>query len=147
MSTHLPTPIPLGPAHLTTPPLFEESVPRTSGTRRFNRLDNRDYSRRPLAVDVWLVDPHTQTILRCKTDDISDAGLHAHAPIGFGLAIGQRYEARIVNSPPGMRLNPEHLTKSLGYGTVIRTEMRIEGTRDDRIGFALRFDVPQLLPI
>lgn len=147
MSTHLPTPIPLGAAHLSTPPLFEQSTPRLSGTRRFNRMDHRDYSRRPVQVDVWLVDPQTQTILRCKTDDVSDAGLHANAPIGFGLAIGQRYEARIVNAGPRLRPNPEHLTKSLGYGTVVRTEMQIQGDRDDRIGFALRFDVPQLLPV
>lgn len=146
MSTQLPTPIPLGAAHLSSPPLFEQSG-LLSGSRRFNRLDHRDYARRPVQVDVWLVDPQTQTILRCKTRDVSDAGLHAIAPIGFGLAIGQRYEARIVSTPPGKPISPNHITKSLGYGTVIRTEMQANGDHEDRIGFALRFDVPQLLPV
>lgn len=145
MSTHqLPTPIPLGGSHVATPPIFERY---SSGLRRVNRLDQRDYSRRPIAADVWLIDAQTQTILRCKTDNVSDAGIHANAPIGFGLAVGQRYEARITNGIEGTRTAGPQLGKSLGYGTVIRTEMQLHGDRHDRIGFALRFDVPQLLPV
>lgn len=144
MSTHLPTPIPLGGSHVATPPIFERY---SSGSRRVNRLDQRDYSRRPVAVDLWLIDPQSQTILRCKTRDISDAGLRANAPIGFGLAVGQRYEARIAGATADPRNAGQQLGKSLGYATVIRTEMNVHGNADDRIGFVLRFDVPQLLPV
>ncbi len=144
MSTHLPTPIPLGGSHVATPPIFERY---SSGTRRVNRLDQRDYSRRPVAADIWLIDSQSQTILRCKTTDISDAGLHASAPIGFGLAVGQRYEARIAGPAAGARAANQQLGKSLGYATVIRTEMQVQGDSNDRIGFAVRFDVPQLLPV
>jgi len=121
---------------------------RVFNPRRFNRLEQRDYARRSLACDVWLIDSHTRSVLRCKTEDICDAGLHATAPIGFGLAVGQRYEVRMAKTdgetPRGI---PGSLGKSLGYATVIRTEMHVEGGRQDRVGFALRFDAPQLLPI
>ena len=37
--------------------------------------------------------------------------------------------------------------KSLGYGTVIRTELYAAGSESDRVGFAIRFDVPQLIDL
>lgn len=144
MSTHIPTPIPLGGSHLTAPPAFDRS---SFASRRRNGLDNRSYSRRNVEVDLWLYDPKSQTILRCRTDNVSDAGLHGSAPIGFGLAVAQRFEARMANVAEHGRGGYDQLSKSLGYGTIVRTEMRINGNQEDRISFALRFDVPQLLPV
>lgn len=121
---------------------------RAFGPRRINRLEHRDYARRPLQCDVWLIESQSGSVLRCKTDDICDAGLHATAPIGFGLAVGQRYEVRIARTDGvASKTQPGHLGKSLGYATVIRTELHVAGDRHDRVGFALRFDRPQLLPL
>ncbi len=141
MAVNLPLPIPVGSPHLAEPPIFERW-----GLNKVRRLDKRDYSRRSLARDLWLIDNHAQSVLRCRTDDISDAGLHASAPIGFGLAIGQRYELRIARGELTRAL-PGHFGKSLGYATVIRTEMHIDDGRSDRVGFAVRFDVPQLIDV
>src|SRR5262245_43434453 len=77
----LPTPIPIGSPHVATPPTFDRWG---LGPWRAQRTDRRDYTRRMLACDLWLLDLSGQSVLRCKTDDISDAGLHATAPIGFG---------------------------------------------------------------
>ena len=143
MSPRLHTPIPVGPAHLGRPHAFENWK---LANRRANRLDQRDYTRRGIACDVWLTDVGSRSVLRCKTDDISDAGLHATAPVGYGLAVGQRYEVRIARQD-AMSHDSLPVTKTLGYATVIRTEMRIGGERPDRVGFAVRFDVPQLLPV
>lgn len=145
MSTHLPTPIPIGGLHLASPHTFETWT--ATGTRRTNRLDQRDYTRRDIACDLWLIDVGTQSTVRCKVNNVSDAGLFASAPIGFGLAVGQRFEARLANTSAGALLSSQQISKSLGYGTVIRTEMQVHGEDDDRINFALRFDVPQLLPV
>ncbi len=142
MSTsYLPTPIPLGSPHLANPPMFDRWG---LGTQR-TRTDRRDYMRRTLGCDLCLLDLAGRSVLRCRTDDVSDAGIHAAAPVGFGLAIGQRYEVRMPGGSPedGDGL----LGISLGYATVIRTEVEVGDGDSDRIGFALRFDVPQLLPV
>lgn len=138
-----PTPIPLGSPHLGKPPLFERwdrFTPRT------DRRDQRVYARRPLACDVWLIDLASETVVRCKTDDVSDAGLYATSPVGYGLAIGQRYEVRIASSALAGKASPD-LAPSLGYATVVRTQLEVGRGDPHRIGFALRFDVPQLIPV
>lgn len=107
--------------------------------------DQREYARRSVECDVWLIDGEAQYVLRCKTNDVSDAGLHVIAPIGFGLAVGQRFEARMAapHTPGPMST---HIAASLGYATVIRTEIKVDNSKSDRVGCALRFDVPQLIP-
>ncbi|QDV91258.1 hypothetical protein RAS2_23540 [Phycisphaerae bacterium RAS2] len=143
MSANLPTPIPLGSPHLRTPPTLDRWG---LGTQKRKRLDQRDYERREAACDLWLSDVRARNVLRCRVTDISDAGLYASAPIGYGLAIGQRYELRIVVSDRATADSPP-MTKSLGYATIIRTEIEATGSQHDRVGFAVRFDVPQLLPV
>jgi len=143
MSPRLPTPIPVGTPRATSPPTFE---PWRWGSGRTNRRERRDYARRQLACDLWLIDLESQSVLRCKTDDISDAGLCASAPIGFGLAVGQRYEVRIAPTPNAAPTSP-HVASSLGYGTILRSGIEVLKDRSDRVGFAVRFDVPQLLPL
>jgi len=145
MSTHLPTPIPLGGTHIASPPAFETWT--ATGSPRSNRLDQRDYTRREIACDLWLIEVDSESTMRCKINNVSDAGIHASAPIGFGLAVGQRFEARLANTSAGALLRSQQISKSLGYGTVVRTEMHVHGEDDDRVNFALRFDVPQLLPV
>lgn len=142
MSLELPMPIPLETCEPETLPMFDRW--RLDGFRD-ERSDKRDYTRRPMACDIWLIDLGGQSVLRCKTDNVGDAGLHAHAPIGFGLAVGQRYELKMTQNTARAVLGP-HPAKSLGYGTVIRTEMKLGSGASDRIGFAIRFDTPQLLP-
>lgn len=109
-------------------------------------VDRREYNRRGAELDLWLIDANSQSVLRCKTDNVSDAGMHITAPIGFGLAVGQRFEARIATPrPSGVASAP--LAASLGYTTVVRTEIRVGDGRPDRVGCAVLFDVPQLLPM
>lgn len=139
-ANNLPTPIPIGSPHVVKPPLFDRW-----GLGR-NRTDRRDYTRRQMTCDVWLLDLSGQSVLRCKTEDVSDAGLQATAPIGYGLAVGQRFEVRIANTEDAALVS-DHFGASLGYGTVIRTAVKIVTPEQDRIGFAVRFDVPQLLPV
>jgi hypothetical protein len=138
----LPTPIPIG-SPVSAPPTFDRWG---LGSWRAQRTDRRDYTRRPMSCDLWLLDLSGQSVLRCKTDDISDAGLYATAPIGFGLAIGQRYEVRIAHATGAVPISPR-MGASLGYGTVMRTHIELDDRNNDRIGVALRFDVPQLIPV
>ncbi len=138
-----PRPIPLGSPHLGKLPMFDR-WDRLPGD--LNCRDHRVYTRRKLECDIWLIDLASETVVRCKTDDICDAGLYATSPVGYGLAIGQRYEVRIAGSTDTCRVTP-HMAPSLGYATVVRTQMDVEGGDPHRIGFALRFDIPQLIPV
>ena len=143
MSSELPTPIPVGSPHVAKPPMFDRWG---LGPGHADRRDQREYARRHVRCDLWLIDGASQAVLRCKTNDIADAGLHATAPIGFGLAVGQRFEARIAAAQTTGAMSA-HLAASLGYATVIRTEIRVGDDKPDRVGCALRFDVPQLIPV
>lgn len=143
MSTReLPIPIPVDAPHLQNPPAFERWG---LGPWRANRTDRRDYTRRKSVCDLWLIDASGQSVLRCKTDDVSDAGLRATAPIGFGLAVGQRWQIRLL-PPAHTRQTGQQLGESLGFGTIVRTEIKLDPSQSDRIGIALEFDVPQLVP-
>lgn len=143
MSAELPTPIPVGSPHVAKPPMFDRWG---LGPGQADQRDQREYARRRIACDVWLIDTASQSVLRCQSDDLSDAGLHATAPIGFGLAVGQRFEVRIA-APQKIGAMSAHLATSLGYGTVIRTEIKTNDDLSDRVGCAVRFDVPQLVPV
>lgn len=142
--TELPTPMPVGSPHVAKPPLFDRWGLGPGHIDR--RRDQREYARRSIKCDLWLVDTASQSVMRCKTGDISDAGLRATAPVGFGLAVGQRYEVRIAYPQADRAMSP-HLAKSLGYATVIRTEIKVGDEEPDRVGCALHFDVPQLIPV
>ena len=141
MSAMLPTPIPVGSPLLAKRPTFD----RHGVTSRRGRIDKRDYDRRRLNCDLWMIDSSSQSVLRCKTVDISDAGLHGTAPVGFGLALGQRYEIRIANTESAR--GSAYLGAALGYATVIRIEFQVDTAKQDRVGFAVRFDAPQLIPV
>ncbi|HWL92258.1 MAG TPA: hypothetical protein VNT79_01885 [Phycisphaerae bacterium] len=138
-----PTPIPLGSPYLKSPPMLDRKGVIADG--KLPR-DQRNYTRRDLDCNLWLIDSGAQSVVRCKTDDISDAGVFASAPVGYGLGVGQRYEVRIASAADFISSSP-HQAPSLGYGTVIRLEVDLTKGESHRVGFAIRFDVPQLIPI
>ena len=80
----------------------------------------------------------------CSADNISDGGLRLTAPIGFGLAVGQRHEVLLRRAGPGGESCD--LVGEGHYATVVRTEIMLGGEgEDDRIGVSLRFDTPIIL--
>ncbi len=112
--------------------------------------ERREYQRWPARSAVWLLDLEGLSVLRCQTDDLSQGGLHATVPIGYGLAVGQRYELRMKPDAPGEYepLNDTALPPQWAscYGTIIRTRLlNFEGQH--RLAFAVRFDSPQISPL
>ncbi len=102
--------------------------------------DRRDLQRWPAQCDVWLLDLEGMTVLRCQTDNVSSGGLHCTVPIGFGLAVGQRYELRIRR--PNDDLAAVRPAWAGCYGTIIRTRLITDGITD-RLAVAVRFDSVQ----
>ena len=143
MSLNPLTPIPLGSPHIAEPPMFPRFAYRDLERSKKNL---RAYARRRIRCELFLIDRNTDSVLRCRTDDISDAGLYATAPIGYGLAIGQRYELRIAPND-GARSSSAEMVPSLGFATVTRLEIDVQRGDSHRVGFAMKFDVPQLIPV
>lgn len=119
------------------------ATPSTNYSRARNSHDLRDHFRRNTKWELWILSMPSRAILRCITDNVSPDGLHATAPVGFGLTVGQRYEIRLSNSGRP-RKSVDQLTP-LGYGTVVRTDFRDMDSRCHRVGFAMRFDTPMVM--
>ena len=85
-------------------------------------------------------------MIRCAADNVGEGGMHLTSPVGYGFAVGQRYEVLLgrqdQDAPQSELLGEGH------YATVVRTEFHM-GTEDqpgrDHIGVGLRFDQPLVL--
>lgn len=105
----------------TAVPSALPAVSERPPTRSADEPDLREHHRRPVDLDIFLTDLSGQTVLRCNCLNLSAGGIYATAPVGYGLAVGQRYELRISSPPAGgdnFLLGP-----SLGYATIIRTQI------------------------
>lgn len=135
---------PIGSPHTVDPPMFPHFGFKDLSDQ--SSRDKRIYSRRRKACPVFLIDRQENNVMRCRAEDIGDGGLYGTSPIGYGLGVGQRYEVRIACAEDQQVSSPD-LVPSLGFATVTRVEMNVDGGDHHRIGFAMKFDVPQLLPI
>lgn len=102
--------------------------------------DRREFPRWQSLCDLWLLDLEGLTVLRCQSDDVGPGGVSATIPIGYGLAVGQRYELRVRPGETDHTVPRPHW--SACYGTIIRTKLRTQEQRD-RLSVAIRFDAPQ----
>ncbi len=94
----------------------------------------------PLTTRVYTLDE--QELLTCHADDVGEGGMHLRAPVGYGLAVGQRYEIRFDDEQPLPEYN--HINGERRYATVVRTEVNINATPHE-VGVGLRFDNPVFL--
>jgi hypothetical protein len=95
--------------------------------------------RRAVQSEVLMTDPgwwETENPLpiRGEARNVSDNGMYVIAPIGYGLAVGQRYVFHVGASD-------EHNGRASHYGTIVRTEVLL-GRDDDRVGLGVRLDTP-----
>lgn len=113
-------------------------------TAETHATDQRSFLRRDVEQDLWLIDMLGETVLRCRCLNLSAGGLYASAPVGYGLAVGQRYELRLA--PGKGRSSSLLLGDTLGYATVIRTQFNHQSAQEP-VAFVARFDAPQYLPL
>ena len=84
--------------------------------------------RRPLSCDLWMIDHHGSTVLRCHCLDSSPNGMLLRVPLGYGVSEGQRYELR--SHLPGSRGTSTFGVIGSRWATVVRTLLRIEDGDD-----------------
>ncbi len=105
-------------------------------TRMLPIDDERRSSRRIAAGVSALVRSLDGEDVPCTMVDLGPGGLHVHAPLDLGLAVGQRYQVVITDVPDEAAM-PD-LCGEEHYVTVLRTEPRT----DERVGVGMRFDQP-----
>jgi len=80
-------------------------------------------------------------MIRCPADNVAEGGMHLTSPVGYGFAVGQRYEILLQREEDdGQQSN---LLGEGHYATVVRTRFLMGGA--DRVGVGLRFDQPLVL--
>lgn len=99
--------------------------------------ERRTESREDLHCDLWMIDHHGCTVLRCQVLDVAPNGIRLKVPLGYGVAEGQRYELR--SHMPGARNGPSLGIIGSRWGTVVRTRLVI-GDGDDFLEAGLVLD-------
>ena len=122
----------------------ETNVAETIATTQ-RALDNIEERRRcpraPLPVSAALRTLAGGEIPARPADNVSESGLRLTVPVGFGLAVGQRYEVLLRRDGPDGK--SRDLVGEGHYATVVRTEILLHGKADDdRVGVGFRFDSP-----
>jgi hypothetical protein len=75
-------------------------------------------------------------LIRAECRNVSQNGLYAEVPIGFGVAKGQQYVFHLDFGENGPSPGGEHVVQP---GTVVRTELLIaENGEEDRVGIGVR---------
>jgi len=107
-------------------------------------VERRSSVRRKGGAWASLVTLDGNPMLRCTVDDLGEGGLHVTSPVGYGFAVGQRYEVLL-----GRGGNPSAESDFLGeghYATVVRTQFLLDRPEGgDGMGIGLRFDQPVVL--
>ncbi len=85
----------------------------------------------PLATDQQ---PHPADAITAECWNISEGGLYATVPIGYGMAVGQRYVFRLRTR----ELGPDGQQVVLRQGVVLRTELQLSSD-GDQVGVGVRF--------
>lgn len=104
--------------------------------------DRRSSPREHFGFNATLYPMGGAAPIRCLGTNIGEGGLHVLAPVGFGLAVGQRYEVAVLD--PKVGAAGFNQFDEGRYATVIRTEITV-GHGGDHVGVSLRFDQPLCL--
>lgn len=91
-------------------------------------LERRFETRRPAYCDLWMIDHHGSTVLRCRCVEVSKNGMRLRVPLGYGVAEGQRYELR-SHLPGAMPSTSLGLVGSR-WATVVRTQLLLDEQGD-----------------
>ena len=105
---------------LASGPIIAEEPPRY--------LERRTESRRPAICDLWMIDHHGSTVLRCRCLETSKNGMRLRVPLGYGVAEGQRYE--LCSHPPGNAVRTSLGLIGSRWATVVRTQFCLDGGDD-----------------
>jgi hypothetical protein len=105
-------------------------------------FDRRTELRQRHEESATLVALDGAELIKCSVDNIGPGGMHVTVPVGYGFAVGPRYEVVFGDLPV-----PTGLGTSMGdglYATVVRTRIA-RSSPSGHVGVGLRFDSPIIL--
>jgi hypothetical protein len=126
---------------------------------RTREEEKRQCARRSLRCELALVNAQTNDegaphSIPGECMNFSEGGLYAIVPIGFGVAMGQRYTFQLKIGECGPEPGSSHIVQQ--QGEITRTELLLgEGGSPDRVGIAVKFrghrigtvPMPRLFPV
>ncbi len=119
---------------------------REAGTQPTSRRlgERQPEVRTALSGDLWMIDHNGATVLRCRCLAASATRMRLCVPVGYGVAVGQRYElsARGAGENP---FSPLRATVT-SWVTVVQTQ-RMTGEDPDRIDVGVTVDQIGRTPI
>lgn len=101
-------------------------------------IERRFENREAVKCDLWMIDHHGSTVLRCHCMEVSANGMRLRVPLGYGVAEGQRYELR--SHLPGSRPGPALGLVGSRWATVVRTRVCLE-EHEDHLDIGVVLDV------
>ncbi len=105
--------------------------------------DRRNELRQRHGDSATLVALDGAELIKCSVDNIGSGGMHVTVPVGYGFAVGQRYEVVLGGSPSPSGIGSGYGGEGL-YATVVRTRIA-RGSPSGQVGVGLRFDSPIIL--
>jgi hypothetical protein len=106
------------------------------------KAERRQCLRRELSCDLLLIDditsdPADTPAVPGTCLDVSDGGLYATVPLGYGVAIGQRYTFRLMVSERGPEPGAIQIVSQ--QGIIVRTELLVGYDESgDRLGIGVK---------
>lgn len=114
-------------------------IPKASNPQGMETIaiDRRNTRRERMECDLWMVGHEGSTILRCHCDNVSGGGVHVIAPLGYGIARGQRYELR--SHAPGREAAADFSYARSKWARVVHTEF-VKGALGDHVGVGMELE-------
>ncbi|MBU0641024.1 MAG: PilZ domain-containing protein [Planctomycetes bacterium] len=116
---------------MSTMPASPTAISKTRVSER--RFDQRT----PITCNLWMIDHHGSTVLKCHCTNMSKSGMRLRVPLGYGITGGQRYELR--SHLPGEQAEPGFNVVGSRWATVVWTEMQIDAA-DDHLAIGVALD-------
>lgn len=127
---------------LTVPRMTSQYSPFAPWRATMDRDERRQNTRRSLHCKLQLIDDALEEVdsplvIPGECLNVCDGGLYGVVPIGYGVAMGQRYTFRLIIEERGPELSNVQIVSQ--QGQVVRTELLIgEDGNGDRVGIAVR---------
>lgn len=91
-------------------------------------LERRREPRGFACGDLWMIDHTGGTVFACHCVDVSNHGMRLRAPLGYGIAEGQRFE--LTSRLPGSQPIPGFGLVGSRWATVVRTQISVHDQQD-----------------
>lgn len=129
-----------GTEHRTQSQRVDDSLAVATSALAEAYAERRTQPRIPDRLSACLVPLNGADEIVCETDDLAEGGIHVTVPVGYGIAVGQRFELKLAAPGASLGMGPL-LTRAGHLATVVHSRLHVHDG-EDHVGVGLRFDRP-----